>query len=128
MYAVLAGLGGIGTAYYAYIVKPDTGAKISASLSGVYNVLLNKYYVDEIYDVLFVKSTTAVSRAFLWHVVDEGVIDGTANGLADGARLAGGTARRMQSGLIRSYATWVAIGAVGVLLFADLAVGQITYC
>ena len=49
----------------------------------------------------------------LWHVVDEGVIDGTVNGIGAPARETGGKARELQSGNARSYATWVIIGAVG---------------
>jgi len=45
--------------------------------------------------------------------VDEGVIDGTVNGVARVAREGGEQARELQSGNARSYATWVVIGAVG---------------
>ena len=114
------GLGGIGAAYFAYVARPETGLRLSEQFHGAYRVLLNKYYVDELYDVLFLRSTTALSRGFLWKVVDETVIDGTANGLADVSRGLGGVARRPQSGLIRSYAGWVLIGAVAVLLFMSL--------
>jgi len=120
VYAVLAGFSGIGLAYYAYVAKPDTGRKLSEKFHGAYHVLLKKYYVDELYDVLFVHPINWVSRAFLWHVVDEGAIDGAANGLADGARTVGGVAKRIQSGLIRSYATWIVIGAVSVLLYMSM--------
>jgi len=118
--AVLVGASGIGAAYYAYVVKPETGLQLSEKFHGAYVVLLRKYYVDELYDVLFLQSTTGVSRGFLWKVVDETVIDGTANGLADGARAVGGVARLLQSGLIRSYAAWVVLGAVGALLYMSL--------
>jgi NADH-quinone oxidoreductase subunit L len=118
--AVLVGASGISTAYYFYVVKPQTGLKLSEKFHGAYRVLLNKYYVDELYDTLFLKSTTSVSRGLLWHVVDETIIDGAANGVADGARAVGGVARRLQSGLIRSYAAWVVIGAVGALFFMIL--------
>ncbi len=118
--AVLVGASGIGAAYYAYVVKPETGLNFSEKFHGAYVVLLRKYYVNELYDVLFLKSTTAVSRGFLWHVVDETVIDGSANGLADTARAAGGVVRLLQSGLIRSYAAWVVLGAVSALLYMSL--------
>jgi len=120
LYAVLAGFSGIGFAYYAYVAKPDTGRRLSEKFHGAYQVLLKKYYVDELYDVLFVHPINWVSRAFLWHVVDSGVIDGTANGLADGAQAVGGVAKRIQSGLIRSYAAWIVIGAVSVLLYMTM--------
>ena len=62
----------------------------------------------------------------LWHVVDEGVIDGTVNGVGHVARETGGPpARKLQSGNARSYATWVVVGAVGftVLLLGLWMVG-----
>jgi len=80
---------------------------------GLYTLLLNKYYVDEIYAILFVRPFLWISTNVLWHVVDERVIDGTVNGVADVARDAGGQARELQSGNARSYATWVVIGALG---------------
>jgi len=49
--------------------------------------------------------------------VDEGVIDGAVNGVADGARAAGGRVRLLQSGNPRSYAAWVVIGAVAFTSF-----------
>ena len=55
-----------------------------------------------------------ISTNVLWHVVDEGVIDGTVNGVARVARETGSELREIQSGNARSYATWVVIGAVGV--------------
>ncbi|SRR5579871_95477 len=118
--AVVIGASGIGLAYYAYVVKPETGQKLSAQFHGAYRVLLNKYYVDELYEVLFLKSTTAVSREVLWHAVDETVIDGAANGVGSTARAMGGFARLMQSGFIRSYAAWVLFGAVGALFYMIL--------
>src|SRR5207249_168018 len=110
----------IGAAYYAYILKPQTGQKLADTFGAAYRTLQNKYYVDELYDTLFVQPTKNASREVLWHVVDEGAIDGTANGLATGARAGGAVARMMQSGLIRSYAAWIVIGAVSVLLYMGL--------
>jgi NADH-quinone oxidoreductase subunit L len=74
---------------------------------------LNKYYVDEIYAALFVNPLLWISTNVLWHVVDEGVIDGTVNGVAHLARESGSHVRELQSGNARSYATWVIVGAVG---------------
>ena len=74
---------------------------------------LNKYYVDEIYNALIVAPLLWISTNVLWHVVDEGIIDGIVNGSARVARESGGKLREIQSGNTRSYATWVVIGAVG---------------
>jgi NADH-quinone oxidoreductase subunit L len=78
--------------------------------------------VDEIYAALIVRPLLWISTNVLWHVVDEGVIDGTVNSTARVARESGGQLRRLQSGNTRSYAAWVVMGAVGftVLLLGIL--------
>jgi NADH-quinone oxidoreductase subunit L len=88
--------------------------KLAKGLHGPYTLLLNKYYVDEIYLAVIVRPLLWVSTNVLWHTVDEGIIDGTVNGTARVAREAGGQLRKLQSGNARSYATWVVIGAVGM--------------
>jgi NADH-quinone oxidoreductase subunit L len=112
--AVLIALIGFFVAWWFYIRKPGTADKLAERMHGAYTLLLNKYYVDEIYLALFVRPLLWVSTNVLWHVVDEGIIDGTVNGTARVAREAGGQLRELQSGNARSYATWVVIGAVGV--------------
>jgi len=90
------------------------------SARGLYLLLLNKYYVDEVYAALIVRPLLWISTNVLWHGVDEGVIDGVVNGSARVARATGGQLRELQSGNTRSYASWILIGAVGftVLLIA----------
>jgi NADH-quinone oxidoreductase subunit L len=104
---------GLLVAWWFYIRRPDAPKKLAERVHGLYTLLLNKYYVDEIYAILFIRPFLWISTNVLWHVVDERVIDGTVNGFADVARDAGGQARELQSGNARSYATWVVIGAVG---------------
>jgi len=104
---------GLLVAWWFYIRRPDAPKKLAERVHGLYTLLLNKYYVDEIYAILFIRPFLWISTNVLWHVVDERVIDGTVNGFADVAREAGGQARELQSGNARSYATWVVIGAVG---------------
>ncbi|HEX9761169.1 MAG TPA: NADH-quinone oxidoreductase subunit L, partial [Candidatus Acidoferrales bacterium] len=81
---------------------------------GLTRLLENKYYIDEIYDAVIVRPLQWVSTHVLWRVMDAGLIDGTANGLAGAARSVGGQLRRMQSGNTRSYAAWVVVGVVFV--------------
>ena len=104
---------GLLVAWWFYIRRRDAPKKLAERVHGLYTLLLNKYYVDEIYAILFIRPFLWISTNVLWHVVDERVIDGTVNGFADVAREAGGQARELQSGNARSYATWVVIGAVG---------------
>jgi NADH-quinone oxidoreductase subunit L len=119
--AVVIALIGLAMAWWLYFGKPlDKARSIAKSLDGLYTLVYNKYFVDEIYGALIVRPLLSISKNFLWQIVDVGMIDGTVNGAADLARLAGGQARQLQSGNARSYATWVIIGAVG---FTALVVG-----
>jgi NADH-quinone oxidoreductase subunit L len=111
--AVLVALIGFFVAWWFYIRKPKVPEAMAKSLHGPYTLLLNKYYVDELYLALIVRPLLWFSTNVLWHVVDEGIIDGTVNGAAYVAREAGGELRKLQSGNARSYASWVVIGAVG---------------
>jgi NADH-quinone oxidoreductase subunit L len=105
---------GLLVAWWFYIKSPDTPKKMAQSLRGPYTLVLHKYFIDELYNAVFVAPLLWISTNVLWHVVDEGAIDGTVNGVARGLRESGGQLREMQSGNARSYATWVVIGAVGV--------------
>ena len=114
---VIVALLGLATAWWFYIKSPQTPKNLAKSLSGPYKLLLNKYYVDEIYGFLIVRPLLWISTNVLWHGVDEGVIDGAVNGVASTAREVGGKVRHIQSGNTRSYATWVVIGAVAFTTF-----------
>ena len=111
----IAMLIGLGTAYLFYIVKPQFPAQLAAQQAPLYRFLLNKWYFDELYDVIFVRSAKWLGN-FLWKRGDGDVIDGTLNGVAMGiipffTRLAG----RFQSGYIFTYAFAMVIG-IGILL------------
>jgi NADH-quinone oxidoreductase subunit L len=116
--AVSIGVGvlGIATAWYMYVVKTELPARIAASFSGLYNLIYNKYFVDEIYDAAIVHPIVTGSRSVLWHGMDQGVIDGIVNGVGTQSQSVGGVLKLLQSGNIRSYATWVVLGAVGLLI------------
>jgi NADH-quinone oxidoreductase subunit L len=110
---VIVGILGLLVAWWFYIKRPDAPKRLAQKVHGLYLLLLNKYYVDEIYAALIVRPLLWISTNVLWHGVDQGVIDGIVNGSARVARESGGKVRELQSGNTRSYATWVVIGAVG---------------
>ncbi len=107
---------GIAFAAFCYLKRTDIPAKAAASAKGVYELLYNKYYVDEIYDAVFVKGLVALSNHF-WKFWDVVVIDGAANGLAKVVRATGGGLARLQTGQAQGYALAVAIGTVALLAF-----------
>jgi len=114
--AVVSALVGFGVAFWLYLKQPGKPGQIAKSLRGVYSTLYNKYYVDEFYAAAVIRPLVWVSDHVLWRVVDVEVIDGTVNGIAHGARELGNTVRQTQSGNTRSYAVWVVLGALAVIV------------
>ncbi len=105
-------LSGFLLAYLFYIVKPDIPAALAKRNPGLYRFLLNKWYFDEVYDVLFVRPAKWLGR-FLWKRLDGSVIDGAINGLAMGIiPFFTRAAARMQSGYLYHYAFAMIIGIV----------------
>ncbi len=90
---------------------------MAASLHGIYNTLSNKYYVDEFYGAAIIRPIVDASTNILWRTIDAGLIDGTVNETASAASDVSNEFRKMQSGNIRSYAGWVAVGAAAVIAF-----------
>jgi NADH-quinone oxidoreductase subunit L len=109
---VIAGLLGFLLAWWLYIRSPETPKKIADSLSAAYKLLLGKYFVDEMYAAVIVRPLVWISDKVLWHVVDEGAIDGVVNGVASVSRESGDRLRHAESGNTRSYATWIVMGVV----------------
>ena len=104
-------------AYLLYSRSPQLPDRIARSLGGLYETVVNKYYIDELYADLFVKPLVEGSTTILWKGVDQGVIDATVNNSADAARHVSDEVRHMQSGNLRSYAGWVAAGGAVVIAY-----------
>ncbi|MGH9756687.1 MAG: NADH-quinone oxidoreductase subunit L [Candidatus Acidiferrales bacterium] len=117
---VIVALIGFLLAWWFYIKDVNAPKKLARGLHGLYTLLLNKYYMDEIYGALIIRPLLWISTNVLWHGVDSGVIDGVVNGTARVAQASGGEVRELQSGNARSYASWVVIGALG---FTVLLIG-----
>jgi NADH-quinone oxidoreductase subunit L len=118
-----AGLFGIFLAWLMYVAKPGMADAFAGSVRGLYALIYNKYFVDEAYDATVVKPLLVGSRAVLWKGVDVGVIDGAVNGVGARALNVGSLLRRVQSGNIRSYATWIVFASVLVIVAMGIAGG-----
>jgi len=121
--SVALGLFGIALAGWFYVLRPGLADRVAESLNGLYRLVYNKYFVDEVYWAAVVRPVVNGSRTVLWRGMDAGVIDGMVNGIGGRARDAGRALRLLQSGNIRSYATWVLLGAVFVIIGVGLAGG-----
>jgi NADH-quinone oxidoreductase subunit L len=119
--SVAAGFAGIFLAWLMYIAQPRLAG--SLSIKGLYTLVYNKYFVDEVYDATVVKPLVGGSRVLLWRVADVGMIDGIVNGIGARARDVGAVLRSLQSGNIRSYAAWVVFGSVLLIVAMGMAGG-----
>jgi NADH-quinone oxidoreductase subunit L len=113
--SVGAALLGLAVAWWLYAARPELPARIAAGAEALYSILINKYYIDEIYDAIIVWPMLVVSREFLWKVVDTLMIDGTVNGVGQLIRSSADGLRHMQSGYVRTYAAWILAGGVLVI-------------
>ncbi len=132
--AIVIALGGWGLAHYLYVIKPGTADDWAERYDGAYRTLLNKYYVDELYDTVFVEPCKRLAR--LWDWIDQHVIDRFIRGIGHGAdvsaagvtwtekhviygglnvigyanHLAAWSWRKLQTGLVNHYAAVIVIG------------------
>ena len=134
-------LSGIGLGYYFYLKRPELPDQVRARFAAVYRLLLNKYYVDEIYAALFLRPVlklVALSGLFDLQVIDGAVnlsskitakfsflvgwedltiVDGAVNGVADMVKRWGAWIRRLQTGRIHQYLYSVVLGIFCLCVF-----------
>ena len=106
---------GIGLAAFIWLKRRDIADSMARNYAGVYRLLLNKYYVDEVYDATVVQPIRIGSQEGLWRGLDVQVVDGAVNGT--GALVAAGSSvlRRLQTGSVRAYAGSMFVGVVVIL-------------
>ena len=83
----------------------------------IYNLSLNKWYIDEIYSLLIIKPGRVFSTQILWNFIDQNIIDRLVNSTGSVARLVGATIRPIQNGLTQNYALIFTIGTFLILLY-----------
>ena len=109
--------------YYAlkiYTKKPGVAENISKKFTGAYNLLLNKYFVDEAYEAAVVKPIQKGSEKVLWDFADSTIIDGIVNGSAHLINIISGSVRKIQNGITQFYAVIMVAGIAIVLLWLIL--------
>ena len=103
-------------AYHFYIQAPEKPAKIADKMKGVYELVYNKYFVDEFYFASIINPLVNLSKN-IWYYVDVNVIDKSTYLVADVVRGGGSLVRSMQNGNIQQYAMYIALGVVVTLSF-----------
>jgi len=116
-YAIAAAVIGLALAVVLYIQNPALSGQISRTFSAPYRLLLNKYYVDEIYDAGIVRPLVRFSDRVLYRLVDALAIDGYAvNGTARAVRsLAADSLKYVQSGLAQGYLVVMLVGTAALV-------------
>ena len=108
-------LAGIGLAAFVWLRRREIADAMAARFMGLHRLLLNKYYVDELYDATVVTPIRIGSERGLWRGFDVGVIDGAVNGTASLVASSSGVLRRVQTGSVRAYAGSMFLGVVVIL-------------
>ncbi|MBM9614945.1 NADH-quinone oxidoreductase subunit L [Desulfobulbus rhabdoformis] len=120
--SIMAGILGIGLAFFMYRLQPQIPGAIATRFSGIYQLLLNKYYVDEFYIKTIVEPTLAFSRAVILKVIDTSIIEGAVNGIPRAIGKGSQQLRKIQDGQVSHYLAWMGGGALVVLVI--LLVGK----
>jgi NADH-quinone oxidoreductase subunit L len=114
--STLAVAAGFVAAYWIYVRNWGLGERMTRSAQWLYDIVYNKYYVDEAYTEVIVKPLRTLGD-FMTEAVEEQGIDRAVNGLARLVGLTGEGLRRLQTGLVRNYGLAMFIGIVAVMIY-----------
>jgi NADH-quinone oxidoreductase subunit L len=109
-------LAGIGIAYFAYVLRPEVPGRLIERFGWLHTFLYNKWYFDELIDVLVVRPVLAVGR-FANRTFERFVVDGLITGTRETVGEAGVIVRAVQNGFVRSYALLLLVGFAGLALY-----------
>lgn len=121
--SVIAGLLGIGLAYTIYVKKTIAAENIVARFPGIYKVLKNKYYIDELYLWIIHYIMDGLGKVLYW--IDIYIIDGVINGIAFITRGSAKSLRRMSTGQLQTYAMVFFFAVVVIYLVFAFGEGQL---
>jgi NADH-quinone oxidoreductase subunit L len=93
----------------------DLASRLRSKCEPLYQLSLNKWYVDEFYDSVIIQPGRLFSTHILWRLFDQNVIDRAVNTTADVARMVGNSIRPLQNGLTQNYALIFTLGAFLIL-------------
>jgi NADH-quinone oxidoreductase subunit L len=112
---------GFACAWYAYVLDAGLGARIAARKGPLWTLLYNKWFFDEIYDLVFVRGAKALGDLF-WKGGDQKLIDGLGpDGVSAVSYAVGRATGRLQTGYVYHYAFVILLGVAGLLTYALVA-------
>ncbi len=123
-FSVAIAVVGIAVAWLFYIKRREMPVNLARRYGLVYKLLYNKYYVDEIYNLIVVRPTMLFSRYVLVGLTDGVIIEGIVNGVPALINWFGAKVRRIQNGLLQGYGTMMAVGLFLILVIAFIVIGR----
>jgi NADH-quinone oxidoreductase subunit L len=114
--SIIVALVGIWIAHLFYRRKPELPKTVSSAVGPLYDLVYNKYYVDEVYQAGIVTPIQKTSDLFLWRFFDVKIIDGLVNGVAAFTNWIGAQVRKVQTGLVQNYALIMGAAVVAIVL------------
>jgi NADH-quinone oxidoreductase subunit L len=115
--ASIASALGIALAYLFYLRLPGVPMILAWRLQDLYNLLLNKYYIDQLYNFIVTRPLFWVSNNVLNRAIDSFAIDGAADGAGLAVQTSGQIARRAETGNVQHYAFVYLLGALGIVAY-----------
>jgi len=107
---------GIFMAFRLYLIKPSLATALQQRFAGIHRALLNKYWVDEVYDAIAVRPIHRASLAF-WKFWDEKIVDGIVNGVGYTLEGVSAVMRLFQTGFVGTYALFFTMGVLALFLY-----------
>ena len=114
--ALIVALGGIFLAYAMYSAKWISAEDIGRRFAPVYTLFSRKYFMDELYEQLFVVRALQNGLFRLIELFDTYIVDGTVNGVAKVTVVSGSIVRRVQTGQLQSYGLAIVLGILIIML------------
>ncbi|MGH7899322.1 MAG: NADH-quinone oxidoreductase subunit L [Candidatus Binatia bacterium] len=114
--SVAAAFAGIGLAYVFYVRSPELPGELARRFGAVSRLLLNKSWVDELYDTTAGRGTIALAKG-LWTFIDATVIDGVVNGVGQSVAAQSALWRRVQTGNVQHYVLTFLVGVIVIIGF-----------
>lgn len=119
--SVIGAAAAIWFARHVYLKNPSIASNTVSKFRGLYNLLWNKYFVDEAYDAAIITPIVKGSRSLLWKFTDNMIIDGLINGTAKLIDVIASGIRKIQTGVAQIYAVVMILGIAAALFWIILS-------
>ena len=109
-FSVVIAVTGFMVARLFYLKNTEIPVRLAEKYPFIYRVLWNKYYVDELYDIIVVNAAKGIAKNFMAGFTDSKIIEGVVNGIPKFIGWTSGQIRKVQSGVTHRYASIMAAG------------------